>query len=134
MESSPNLSDILTKNARNWNWLGQVLFTYTVVLVLDVTRFGDPMMRSLTFTTCENCGASRFDAKGKPREYTFHFPLKARLASLLKCGHYVEAVRWEYLHHKSNPSYIPGLLYYNTMSDNTQLAPHHHHDHLHRRL
>ena len=51
---------------------------------------------------CELCGASRYDDKGKPKEFFVHFPLKHRLESLLQCPQYVQEVTWEQNNHRHN--------------------------------
>ena len=43
---------------------------------------------------------------GKPREFVVHFPLKARIESLLTCKEYVRSVKWEHLHHKHRAGHV----------------------------
>ena len=58
---------------------------------------------------CDLCGASRYDDKGKPKEFVVHFPLKERLESLLRCDQYNNAVRWESKRQRVNSSFMTGL-------------------------
>lgn len=63
-------------------------------------------------TVCELCGAQRFDAGGKPKEFIVHFPLFDQFKSLLTCKQYQRAVRWESLRPKGNPNYMCGKVIY----------------------
>ena len=57
---------------------------------------------------CDLCGPSRFDEKGKPREFVVHFPLKQRFESLLKCAEYCKAARWETRRKRVNERFVTG--------------------------
>ena len=59
---------------------------------------------------CNFCGGNRYDSNGKPKECIIHFPLKARLESLLRCPQYLEAVRCEFERDKNNDDYITGYI------------------------
>ena len=58
---------------------------------------------------CPNCGAHRFDDKGKPKEFIIWFPFKERFASLLRTEKFVESVKWEGKRVKANPDYVTGI-------------------------
>ena len=56
---------------------------------------------------CEHCGSARYDDNGKAREYVIYFPLRDRIASLLRCRQYTELLQWEWKRTK-NPDYVAG--------------------------
>ena len=76
-----------------------------------------------TEDVCEYCGANRFDARGKPREFVVHFPLKEQFASLLACKQFQAAVRWEsQTTQQQNPDYMCGTCERNNNNDNIVIA------------
>ena len=60
---------------------------------------------------CDLCGADRFDAAGKPKEFIIHFPLMDQFRSLLTCKQYQQAVQWECRRPAQNPAYMCGNCY-----------------------
>lgn len=62
-------------------------------------------------TVCDLCGADRFDAAGKPKEFIIHFPLMDQFKSLLTCKQYQQTVRWECLRPTQNAAYMCGNCY-----------------------
>ena len=53
---------------------------------------------------CPKCGTSRFDDKGKPREFVVWFPLEDRLTRLLQLQQFCEAMRHENRRAQGDPS------------------------------
>ena len=55
---------------------------------------------------CPKCGRSRFDDKGKPKEYVVWFPLQTRLTALLRLHQFQHVVRHENRRPRADPDCI----------------------------
>jgi hypothetical protein len=60
-------------------------------------------------TTCPLCDGLRYDKEGVPLEQVVHFPLKTRLASLLRdSSQFTDALRYEFERIKGEDDVVAG--------------------------